>query len=255
MSIIKEILNSQKKERPNLGKFLRYLRKKFSLTQEEISKKIDVSRPTLNKIEADKAEITLVQAKKLADFYNITLLDLINCEDKLSQNIRLLFREPQEGTAEKEIVISGKRYNLIQELILYLLGSLSGMSVFNELVLVQYLFLIEITYIETFGMPLIGLPFIKNNYGPTLLGLDKILVEMQKENLIEKIQSRYFKFPMQKYLPLRNADLKIFRANEIKLIDVFIYTNSSKGVNELYECIEKVKQYSKTDEFKKIELY
>ena len=54
--------------RPEIGKFLKYLRSKFFLTQDFIAKKINISRPTLNKIEADKTEITLLQAKKLADF-------------------------------------------------------------------------------------------------------------------------------------------------------------------------------------------
>ena len=252
MNRLKEILNSTKKEKPQLGKFLRYLRQKFSLTQEEICKKIDISRP---KIEADKAELSLVQAKKLAYFYNITLLDLINCEDKLGQNLRLLFKEPQEGVKEKEIILSGKRFNLIQELILYLLESLSGLSTFNELLLAHYLFLIEVAYLKEYQLPLIGLPFIKNNYGPTPLGLDKILQEMQNENFIEKINSQNFKFPMQKILSLRKADLKIFRADELKLIDVIINSNSFKSVNELHEYIGKIEQYNNTEEFKRIDLY
>jgi transcriptional regulator with XRE-family HTH domain len=255
MNRLKEILDSQKKEKPRLGKFLRYLRLKFSLTQEEISKKIEVSRPTLNKIEADKAEITLVQAKKLADFYNITLIDLINCEDKLGQNLRLLFKESKEGTKEEEIILSGKRYNIVQELILYLLDEMGGSSVFNELVLSQVLFLVELEYLRKFQLPLIGLPFVKNNYGPTPLGLDKILEDMQKEKLIEKIHSENFRFPMQKFLPLKKAELKNFRADEIKLIDVIIYTYKSFSINDLRDCIGKIEQYKNTEEFKKIELY
>ena len=116
MGRITEILMSQQSDKPKIGRFLKELRIKFSLNQEEICKKIGISRPTLNKIENNKAEITLLQAKKLADFYNITILDIINCEDRLEQNIRISLNEDIDKKDE-QVVINGKRFNLINELI------------------------------------------------------------------------------------------------------------------------------------------
>jgi len=255
MGRLTEILNSEKKAKPKLGSFLKNLRIKFSLSQEEICKKIDVSRPTLQKIETDKADITLLQAKKLSDFYNITLLDLVNCEDKMSSNIRLLFKEGQEDGLEKEIILPGKRYNLIQELTLYLLALLGAKSDFNEIVLNDILFVIEVEYLKTYKIPFLGLPFLKNNYGPTPLGLDKIIIKMEEDKLIEKIVSQNFKFPAQKYLPLRVADLKIFRADEIKLIDGIINTFLQKGTKDFTDNMESIEQYKMTEIYKKIQLY
>lgn len=255
MGRLKEILASQKNDKQKIGRFLKNLRLKFSLTQEEICNKIGVSRPTLQKIETDKAEITLIQAKKLTDFYNITLLDLINCEDKMSHNIRLLFKEGQEEAKEHEIFLTGKRYNLIQELILYILNKIGASSTFNELSLNNTLFLIEVEFLKEFKTPFISLPFLKNNYGPTPLGLDKIISQMIEDKLMEKINSQNFKFPLQKYLPLRNADLKIFRADEIKLVDVIIDTVFRNSSKDLLEYMEKIEQYQKCELFKKVILF
>ena len=255
MGRLKELIASQREEKLKFGKFLKNLRIKFSLTQEEICNKINVSRPTLQKIETDKSDITLLQAKKLADFYNITLLDLINCEDKMSHNIRLLFKEGQEEAKEQEIFLSGKRYNLIQELILYLFTNLGALSTFNEISLYDTLFIIEIEFIKIFNAPFLGLPFVKNNYGPTPLGLDEIISQMIDEKLLEKVNSQNFKFPLQKYLPLRNSDLKIFRADEIKIIDGIVDTVFRNSTKELLEYIEKIEQYQKSELSKKIPLY
>jgi transcriptional regulator with XRE-family HTH domain len=255
MGRLKEILASQKGEALKIGEFLKSLRLKFSLTQEEICKKIEVSRPTLQRIETNKAEITLLQAKKLADFYNITLFDLINCEDKMSHNIRLLFKEGQEEANGHEIFLTGKRYNLIKELILYILTHLGSLSSFNEVSLNDTLFIIEIDFVKRYKTPFLSLPFLKNNYGPTPLGLDKIISQMIDGKILERIISPNFKFPSHKYLPLRDADLKIIRADEIKIIDGIIDTVSRKSAKDLLEYIEKIEQYQKCELFKKIVIY
>lgn len=255
MGRLKEIIASQKENKPRLGKFLKNLRLKFSLTQEEICNKIDVSRPTLQRIETDKAEITLVQAKKLTDFYNISLQNLINCEDKMSHNIRLLFKEGQEEAKEREIILTGKRYNLIQELILYLHTQIGSLYSFDLLFLNTVLFIIEIEHVNIFKAPLLGLPFIKNTSGPTPLGIEKILLQMIEDKILEKIISPNYKFPNQKFLPLREVDLKIFRADEIKFIDGIIDTVSRKSTKDLLEYIGKIEQYQKCELSKKVVIY
>ena len=123
----------------------------------------------------------------------------------MSSNIRLLFKEGQEDGLEKEIVLPGNRYNLIQELILYLLASMGAKSDFNEIILNDILFIIEIEYLKVYQIPFLGLPFLKNNYGPTPLGLDKIIIKMEEDKLIEKIVSQNFKFPAQKISTPKNC--------------------------------------------------
>ncbi len=47
----------------------------------------------------------------------------------------------------------------------------------------------------------------------------KIVESMIEEKEITKIKDEYFNYPQTKYLPLREADLSTFTANEIKMID------------------------------------
>jgi hypothetical protein len=98
----------------------------------------------------------------------------------------------------------------------------------------------------------LSIPFLKNNYGPTPLGVDKIISKMIDEKMLEKVNSQNFKFPLQKYLPLRESSIKIFRADEIKIIDGIIDTVSRKSAKELQEYVEMIEQYKQSELFKKI---
>lgn len=55
----------------NSPKLLTRLRKSANLSQNEIAKRLGISRPTLTLIENEKKEVTLSQAKLLSDLYNV----------------------------------------------------------------------------------------------------------------------------------------------------------------------------------------
>ena len=50
----------------DIGKFVKILRERNEITKEFVSEKIGISRPTLNKIESNKTDLSLKQAKKLS---------------------------------------------------------------------------------------------------------------------------------------------------------------------------------------------
>ncbi len=60
----------------NYYKFIRNIREKKGLSQAEISKKIGISRSSYIAFEKGKAELSLCQATKLADFFGISLEEL-----------------------------------------------------------------------------------------------------------------------------------------------------------------------------------
>ena len=47
-----------------------------------------------------------------------------------------------------------------------------------------------------------GLKYIKNNYGPTPVDFAKIIEEMEANDELEIVKSRYFNREQTKYLPL-----------------------------------------------------
>ena len=59
----------------NLRK-LRGLRAEYGLTQEEVAKKIGISTNSYNRKERGKRKFTLIEAKKLADLFDVSIEDI-----------------------------------------------------------------------------------------------------------------------------------------------------------------------------------
>lgn len=62
----------------SLGNNLFHARKKCGLSQEEVAKKLGVSRQTVSKWESDEIVPDICQSKKMAVLYNISLDELID---------------------------------------------------------------------------------------------------------------------------------------------------------------------------------
>ena len=98
------------------------LRKEKQLSQEEISKQINISQSNYSKYEKQKIEMTIDTAKKLADFYNVSLDYL--CDRPFNNNIGYI---PEE---KKEVVKMILQLN--QENTLKLFGYVSGLLAMQE---------------------------------------------------------------------------------------------------------------------------
>ncbi|MBQ0071534.1 MAG: helix-turn-helix domain-containing protein [Spirochaetales bacterium] len=64
-----------------------YLRKRANLSQEELAEKIGVSRQTLSKWETGESMPDIERSNQLAAFFNVTLDELVNFEQKGNLNI------------------------------------------------------------------------------------------------------------------------------------------------------------------------
>jgi len=243
-----------KVESPKIGSFLKVLRKKFYLSQEEIAKRIGVSRPTLIKIESDKADVTLVQAKKLADFYNISLNDLLRAEDTVNYNVRSnlkdLVKTDTLSKFNKEDGIAK-----LKEVIMYLWAELSGNPEYFEPYNQNIIFLIEVNHFKKFGSPIFGLKYIKNNFGPVSKIYSQIINELQLSKKLELINSNKFTFPNIKYLPLEVPNFSKISADEKISIDQIITTVKNNSVGIVNELMGKVEQYQVAQEGSDINIY
>lgn len=94
-----------------LSKFIQEQRKKNSLTQEFLAAKIGVSRPTYMQIENGGRDLTITEAKKLADIFGINLNDFLNGNKK---EVKFDFEreEKVKKTSEPEMRISVPQQNV-----------------------------------------------------------------------------------------------------------------------------------------------
>ena len=101
--------------------FLLELRNNQGVSQAFVAEKIGVSRASYIEIEKGAKELTLSQANKIAEIFNVSLDELIS--GKIMSNIKVSLQEKSEKKKEREIRIDVPQKNLkkFKEVLLYIL--------------------------------------------------------------------------------------------------------------------------------------
>ena len=217
----------------DLYKKLKTLRGQHEFSQEYVSNKLGVSRPTYIQIEKGERELTISEATKLASLFSLRLGDFLASAVSVKPDVVL--EEEKAGTKESDVRIIMPRANVkkFREVVLYVLNKVGAKPNIGETALYKLLYFIDFDFYEKFESQLTGARYIKNHYGPTPVEFQKIVENMEEKGEIERVRSSYFQYDQKKYLPHREPDLKNLSAQEIKHIDEVLARLSDKNANEL----------------------
>ena len=204
-----------------LSKFIHQLRKKNNLTQEFLALELGISRPTYVQIEQGKRDLTITEAQKLAGIFSMSLEDLLSGNKK---EVEIDFEEGKsKKTAEPEMRIVMPRANVkkFKEVLLYLLEKVGARPNIGETAIYKLLYFIDFDYYEKYEEQLIGAKYIKNTHGPTPVMFAKIVDRFEREQKVEKVKSKFYKYEQTKYLvnPNMPIDLSALSAQELAHID------------------------------------
>jgi uncharacterized phage-associated protein len=119
-----------------------------------------------------------------------------------------------------------------KEVLLYVLKQVGSKPNVGESVLYKLLYFIDFDYYEKYEEQLMGATYIKNRYGPTPKEFAKIVQQMKNKDLIV-VETKYFKYPQRKYLPLREPDLSVLNARELSTIDSVLEKLSNKNAADI----------------------
>src|SRR3990167_3324384 len=213
--------------------FLLELRKNHGVSQAFVAEKIGVSRASYIEIEKGVKELTLSQANKIAEIFNISLEELIS--GKMMPDIKVSIQEKPDKKEKQEIRIDVPQKNLkkFREVLLYILEKVGSKSNVGMTVLYKLLYFIDFDYYEKFEEQLLGATYIKNHFGPTPVEFKKIVENLESKGELETVKSKYFLHEQTKYLPRRQPDLSVLSAQEIKHIDEVLSRLSDKNAKEL----------------------
>jgi addiction module HigA family antidote len=194
------------------------LREQAGLSQQELADKLGVDRVTISQIECGERKITAAEIAKLARIFNTTSDILLD----LQQDIEVRLEKPV-GTSKKtpaavRINVPVKNVSKFKEVLLYILSKVGSKPNVGESVLYKLLYFTDFDYYEKYEEQLIGATYIKNHYGPTPKEFAKIVEQMKDRDLVQ-VQTKYFRYPQRKYLPLRKPDLTKLSARELATID------------------------------------
>ena len=220
-----------------LGKFILEQRKKHNLTQDFLASKIGVSRPTYVQVEQGERDLTITEARKLADIFGIIFDDFVQSKDTSAMvEIKRGVKKAKEDKQEMRISVPQKNLQKFKEVLLYILSKVGGKPNVGEAVVYKLLYFIDFDFYEKFEEQLVGATYIKNHYGPTPVEFKTIVDDMIKHGEVVKVEGKYFNYPQRKYLPIREPDLtKLKDARELRHIDEVIARLGDKNATELSE--------------------
>lgn len=213
--------------------FLLELRNNQGISQAFVAEKIGVSRASYIEIEKGAKELTLSQANKIAEIFNITLAELIS--GKQISDVKVSIKDSTDKKEKQEIRIDVPQKNLkkFKEVLLYVLEKVGSKSNVGMTVIYKLLYFIDFDYYEKFEEQLVGATYIKNHFGPTPVEFKKIVESMESKGELETVKSKYFLHEQTKYLPRREPDISVLNAKEIKHIDEVLSRLSDKSAKKL----------------------
>src|SRR3989338_4207420 len=213
------------------AKFIQEQRKKRNLPQEFLASALKISRPTYMQIEQGERDLTITEAKKLAEVFDIPFEKFL--EGKEPKHSVTIEKESAKKSDDLQIRVTEKNLDKFKQVLLYVLGKVGSKPNVGETVLHKILYFIDFDYFEKFEENLMGATYIKNHHGPTSVELKDIFTNMQKNGEIEAVKSQYFKYEQKKYLPLKRPNLDKFSAREIEHIDEVLSRLADKNAKEI----------------------
>lgn len=210
---------------------IKELRAKKGISQQRLAELLGVSRPAISQIETGERKISAEELDSLAKIFNISVDSLLNKERGPEV---ILQRDAKERKLQPRIRINVPQKNMekFKEILLYILNKVGSKPNVGETVIYKLLYFVDFDFYEKYEEQLIGAAYLKNHYGPTPVEFEKIVEEMAGKDLV-RVQSIYFNFPQNKYLPLRKPDLSKLKANEIETIDNVLNKLSDMNASQI----------------------
>ncbi|QPH39837.1 type II toxin-antitoxin system antitoxin SocA domain-containing protein [Pedobacter endophyticus] len=233
-----------------IGRRIVLLRNRKGLSQSELSKSINISRPSLTQIELGNRSISLNELQRLSHALSFSLDDFVAKDFQLGQNIDST-KEAQPVTEER-ISIPTLNINKFKNVLLYILERCAGKPNVGETVLYKLLYFSDFNYYELYEEHLTGAKYKKLPYGPVPQKLDSVINQMLDDNEIQRIKTAYKGFAQKRFLPLQKADLTQLKASEKDVIDKVLEQMSDWSATAISDYSHKDLPWEVTEDGKDI---
>ena len=231
-----------------INDFIKSLRLKNRYTQEHVAEILGMSRQSYSLIEKGEKELTLENINILSNLYSISKenfikekegnikINIINNNENINDNIDIRINIPQ------------KNIDKFKQVFLYILSKIGAKPNVGQAVLYKILYFIDFDFYEKYEKQLMGITYIRNHYGPTPIEFKEIIRDMIKNKEIEEVKSKYYNYDQTKYLPIKESNLELLSAIELKHIDEELDRLSNKTADELSKFSHKDVPWIVTEE-------
>ncbi len=227
----------------SIHKSLRSLREEKGMSQEEAAKALGLTRPTYIQMERGAREPRLSELRKLCAMFDVHPDFFLHDDRSARERYQVVLKEERTASKRKEpsfrISVPQGKIAVFKEVLLYILNKVGAKPNVGETVFYKLLYFIDFDYYEKYEEQLMGATYIKNHYGPTPLEFSSIVEKMLKDGEIGKVQSKYFRHEQKKYIPIREPDLTVLNARQVKHIDDVLARLSDMNASQLSEYSHK----------------
>ena len=246
---------STKLSQKQIGERITELRKAKGLSQEDLAKRIKISRPSLAQIELGNRSVDVFELQNFSLILDFSLDDFMSKNFSVSQVL-----EGKEGTSTSSVTkkiaerisVPTLQVKKFKNILLYILERCAGKPNVGETVLYKLLYFSDFNYYELYEEHLTGANYRKLPYGPVPQKLDTIINQMIDKGLLQRVKTEYHGFPQTRYLPLEKADLTELRASEKEVIDRVIEQMSDWSASAISNYSHNDLPWEVTDEGKSI---
>ncbi|WP_417363965.1 type II toxin-antitoxin system antitoxin SocA domain-containing protein [Galbibacter sp.] len=201
-----------------IGQRIAELRKIKGLSQKDLAKSVNVSRPSLAQIELGNRSVNILELQQLSIELEFSL------DDFMSENFEIhpeINEENKKNTTvvEERIAVPNLKVDKFKNVLLYILEKCAGKPNVGETVLYKLLYFSDFNYYELYEEHLTGAKYKKLPYGPVPQKLNTIINQMIEGGALKRVKTEYHGYPQTRYLPLEKADLEELKASETEILD------------------------------------
>jgi transcriptional regulator with XRE-family HTH domain len=201
-----------------IGQRIAELRKTKGLSQDDLAKRVKISRPSLAQMELGNRGLDILELQKLSMVLAFSLDDFM-AKDFLSHQDLDVKEEKVAKKTEERISVPKLQVKKFKNVLLYILERCAGKPNVGETVLYKLLYFSDFNYYELYEEQLTGATYRKLPYGPVPQKLDSIIEQMIAKGQLQRVKTTYHNYPQTRYLPLEKADLTELKASEKEVID------------------------------------
>ena len=228
---------SDKLTKKDIGFRVTELRKRKGLSQEDLAKKVHISRSSLTQIELGNRGIDVLELHKLSLQLGFSLDEFLSPDFDLNPD----FVEGEKEVSEKKerISVPVLQVEKFKNVLLYILERCAGKPNVGETVLYKLLYFSDFNYYELYEEHLTGDQYRKLPFGPVPQKLDSLIQQMIEKQQLQRVKTVYRGFAQTRYLPLVKADLKALKASEAEVIDRVIEQMSDWSASAISDYSHK----------------
>ena len=201
-----------------IGQRITELRKIKGLSQEDLAKSVNISRPSLAQIELGNRSVNILELQQLSMELGFSLDDFMSKDFEVHQEINDE-NEKSTNIIEERIAVPVLKIDKFKNVLLYILEKCAGKPNVGETVLYKLLYFSDFNYYELYEEHLTGAKYRKLPYGPVPQKLNVIINQMIEEGTLKRVKTEYHGYPQIRYLPLEKSDLTQLQASETEILD------------------------------------